>query len=148
MEDKFNLKRFVVAQDTMPLGKYEDALGEMRHGCKRGHWIWYIFPQMRGLGHSSNSNIYGIGSLDEAKAYLAHEVLGLRLREITQAVLRFRGTPADVLMGGNVDAMKLRSSMTLFDAASPGDIFGEMLDAFFDGSRCRRTITMINANTP
>jgi len=137
------LQRFVEAQDTEPLGCYEDALGEMRHGCKRGHWIWYIFPQMRGLGHSPNSNFYGIRSVEEAKAYLEHEVLGPRLREITQTLLIYRGTPADVLMGWDVDAMKLRSSMTLFDAASPNDIFAEVLDAFFDGSRCRRTLSML-----
>lgn len=143
MEDKFNLERFVQAQDTEPLGDYQQALAEMRAGLKRGHWIWYIFPQMRGLGHSPNSYTFGISGLEEAKAYLAHEVLGPRLREITEAVLMNQGIPADDLMGWEVDAMKLRSSMTLFDAASPNDIFDEVLEAFFDGSRCRRTLSML-----
>ena len=143
MEDKFNLERFVEAQDTEPFGDYNQALAEMRTGQKRGHWIWYIFPQMRGLGHSPNSYTFGISGLEEAKAYLAHEVLGPRLREITEAVLEQAGEPADVLMGWEIDAMKLRSSMTLFDAASPDDIFGEVLDAFFDGGRCRLTLSLL-----
>jgi uncharacterized protein (DUF1810 family) len=143
MEDKFNLERFVEAQDTEPFGDYQHALAEMRAGQKRGHWIWYIFPQMRGLGHSPNSYTFGISGLEEAKAYLAHEVLGPRLREITEAVLMNQGIPADVLMGWEVDAMKLRSSMTLFDAASPNDIFDEVLEAFFDGSRCRLTLSRL-----
>ena len=143
MEDKFNLERFVEAQDTEPFGDYQHALAEMRAGQKHGHWIWYIFPQMRGLGHSPNSYTFGISGLEEAKAYLAHEVLGSRLREITGALLMNQGIPIDVLMGWEVDAMKLRSSMTLFDAASPNDIFDEVLEAFFDGSRCRRTLSML-----
>lgn len=143
MEDKFNLERFVEAQDTEPFGDYQHALAEMRAGRKRGHWIWYIFPQMRGLGHSPNSYTFGISGLEEAKAYLAHEVLGPRLREITGALLMNQGIPVDVLMGWEVDAMKLRSSMTLFDAASPNDIFDEVLETFFDGSRCRRTLSML-----
>ena len=120
MEDKFNLERFVEAQDTEPFAGYEQALAEMQAGLKRGHWIWYIFPQMRGLGHSPNSYLYGISGLAEAKAYLAN-----------------------VLMGWEVDSMKLRSSMTLFDAASPDDIFGEVLDTFFDGSRCPLTLSLL-----
>ena len=143
MEDKFNLERFVEAQDTEPFGDYQHALAEMRAGQKRGHWIWYIFPQMRGLGHSPNSYTFGISGLEEAKAYLAHEVLGPRLREITEAVLMNQGIPADVLMGWEVDAMKLLSSMTLFDAASPNDIFDEVLEAFFDGSCCRLTLSRL-----
>ena len=143
MEDKFNLERFVEAQDTEPLGDYQQALAEMRAGRKRGHWIWYIFPQMKGLGRSPNSDFFGISGLEEAKAYLAHEVLGPRLREITEAVLENEGEPIDVLMGWEVDAMKLKSSMTLFDAASPNDIFGDVLEMFFDGQRCWKTRSMI-----
>ena len=143
MEDKFNLERFVEAQDTEPLGDYQQALAEMRAGQKRGHWIWYIFPQMKGLGRSPNSDFFGISGLEEAKAYLAHEVLGPRLREITEAVLENEGEPIDVLMGWEVDAMKLKSSMTLFDAASPNDIFGDVLEMFFDGQRCWKTRSMI-----
>ena len=143
MEDKFNLERFVEAQDTEPLGDYQQALAEMRAGQKRGHWIWYIFPQMKGLGRSPNSDFFGISGLEEAKAYLAHEVLGPRLREITEAVLENEGEPINVLMGWEVDAMKLKSSMTLFDAASPNDIFGDVLEMFFDGQRCWKTRSMI-----
>jgi len=143
MEDKFNLERFVEAQDTEPLGDYQQALAEMRAGHKRGCWIWYVFPQMRGLGSSPNSDFFGISGLEEAKAYLAHDVLGRRLREITEVVLENEGEPIDVLMGWEVDAMKLKSSMTLFDAASPDDIFGDVLDTFFDGQRCRKTLSMI-----
>jgi len=143
MADKYNLQRFVEAQDTEPLASYEDALEEIRRGHKDGCWIWYIFPQMKGLGHSPNSNFYGISCLDEAKAYLAHEVLGPRLREITEALLQHQDLPVDVLMGWEVDAMKLGSSMTLFDAASPDDIFGQVIDVFFDGKRCRDTLSMI-----
>lgn len=143
MEDKFNLERFVEAQDTEPLYNYDYALSEMRAGYKRGHWIWYIFPQLRGLGHSPNAEFFGISSREEAKAYLEHEVLGPRLREITEAVLEHEGEPVDDLMGWEIDAMKLRSSMTLFDAVSPDDVFGEVLDTFFDGTRCRRTLSML-----
>jgi uncharacterized protein (DUF1810 family) len=98
---------------------------------------------MRGLGHSPNSYLYGISGLAEAKAYLAHAVLGPRLREITEALLEHAGASANVLMGWEVDSMKLRSSMTLFDAASPDDIFGDVLYTFFDGSRCPLTLSLL-----
>lgn len=145
MNTTFDLDRFVEAQDNVYAG-YETALSEMRSGAKRGHWIWYIFPQIVGLGQSFNSRHYAILCLNEAKAYLKHPVLGPRLREITQAVLSHADTrTAEEIMGWQIDAMKLKSSMTLFDKVSPNDIFAEVLDTFFDGTRCRRTLSMLDA---
>lgn len=130
-----NLGRFLDAQE----GDYPTALAEIRAGRKSSHWIWYIFPQMRGLGHSYNSEYYGIESLEEAREYLHHEVLGERLREITCALLEHRDKSATDILG-EIDAMKLRSSMTLFDMASPNDIFAEVLDVFYEGNRCKHTL--------
>ena len=130
-----NLERFLDAQE----GVYTTALAEIRAGRKSSHWIWYIFPQMRGLGHSYNSEYYGIESLEEAREYLHHEVLGERLREITGALLEHRNKSATDILG-EIDAMKLRSSMTLFDMASPNDIFAEVLDVFYEGNRCKHTL--------
>lgn len=121
---------------------YETALKEMRNGRKVNHWIWYIFPQINGLGHSPNAQFYGILSLDEAKAYLEHQVLGQRLREITIAVLSHKGEDIYEIMGSRIDAIKLKSSMTLFDQVSPNDVFGEVLDSFYEGRRDSRTIEL------
>lgn len=123
---------------------YETALKEMIAGEKRNHWIWYVFPQIKGLGHSPNSHLYGIKDLDEAKAYLAHPVLGTRLREITNVVLVHADKDIHTIMGSGLDAMKFKSSMTLFDAASPGDIFEKALEVFFEGNRDNRTLAIIN----
>ena len=124
--------------------QYEGALAEMKQGRKTGHWIWFIFPQMKGLGHSWQADYYGISSLGEAKAYLADPVLGSRLRRITEAVLSHSDINAVTLMGSEIDALKLRSSMTLFDAASPEDIFGQVLDLFFGGERDQRSLELIS----
>lgn len=132
---EFNLERFVEAQEQ----EYTNALAEIRDGRKRSHWIWYIFPQIKGLGHSYNSEYYGIESLDEARAYLEHEVLGAHLREITTTLLQHRGRLADVMLGG-IDAKKVRSSMTLFDIVSPNDIFAEVIKNFYGGRKCRFTL--------
>ena len=135
-----DINRFVVAQE-LPYGSYEQALQEIREGCKRNHWVWYIFPQLRGLGVSYNANFYGIADSEEAALYLQHPVLGMRLREITHALLQHRGTPVmDIL--GSIDAMKVCSCMTLFDSISPNDVFGEVLSAFYFNSRCERTMNM------
>ena len=136
MEDK--LERFLDGQ----MFGYECALEEVKNGEKTEHWIWYVFPQMRGLGHSSNSQFYGIASLEEAKAYAAHPVLGARLREVTEALLGHRGKSPEEIFGG-IDAMKVRSCMTLFDRVCPDDIYAQVLDAFYSGKRCRRTLNMI-----
>lgn len=122
---------------------YETALAEMKRGEKRNHWIWYIFPQVKGLGHSPNAQYYGIKDLEEAKAYLHHPVLGSRLREITRAVLTHKGEDIYDIMGSRIDAMKLKSSMTLFDLAAPDDVFAEVIDAFYKGIRDARTVSLV-----
>lgn len=138
-DDPFNLQRFTDMQQT----DYATALQEMKDGQKRSHWIWYIFPQLRGLGNSSYSWIYGLADIDEAKAYLDHPVLGHRLREVTQAVLAHRGKDIISIMGSSIDVLKLRSSMTLFNAVSPNDIFRTVLDALFESKGDRRSLDAI-----
>lgn len=135
-----NLQRFL---DGQRFG-YETALKEMKAGEKRSHWIWYIFPQIKGLGHSPNAQYYGISDLEEAKAYLEHPVLGARLREITKEVLNHASRGIQTIMGAPIDALKFKSSMTLFDAISPNDIFAQALDTFFDGKKDGRTISLLN----
>lgn len=135
MEDKYNLNRFLLAHQY----NYENALREITDGLKRTHWIWFIFPQLAVLGRSANAKYYGISGYDEAKAYLEHPVLGARLREITMALLQHRGESAvDIL--GDIDVVKVRSCMTLFDAVAPNDIFRDVLDAFYDGTLDRNTL--------
>ena len=132
VDDPFALQRFLDAQDRH--GTYDTALAELTAGRKRSHWIWFVFPQLRGLGHSLNAERYGITGLAEAQAYVAHPVLGSRLRECVR-VLRTHAEadPGDV-MGGSLDAQKLRSSMTLFARAAPDDPgFREVLAQWFDG---------------
>lgn len=135
-----NLQRFLDGQRD----GYDAALKEMRAGEKCSHWIWYVFPQMKGLGHSPNAQFYGIVDLEEARAYLAHPVLGTRLREITQEVLRHADRDIVSIMGWEIDARKFKSSMTLFDAVSPNDIFTQALEVFFAGSRDRRTLAALS----
>lgn len=129
--DPFNLQRFVDAQNSS--SQYDAALRELRAGVKRGHWIWWIFPQLLGLGRSTTSRAYGIANLDEARAYLVHAVLGPRLLECTSAMTAHVGRSAIDILGA-LDAMKFRSSMTLFFRADPTRrFFGLALDQFFDG---------------
>lgn len=135
----YSLERFVNAQQN----SYATALEEIINGYKRSHWMWYIFPQLKGLGHSYNAQYYGIKTLDEAKAYIAHPVLGSRLREITEAILLHRGIGAAEILG-YTDAMKLKSSMTLFDFVCPNDIFAEVLQVFYDGNTCKKTLRVVN----
>lgn len=135
---EYNLQRFLTAQDF----NYSTALEEIRNGEKRSHWIWFIFPQLAVLGQSGNAKYYGISGLDEAKAYLAHPVLAERLRVITNALLQHKGRDAVDIFGG-LDAMKVRSCMTLFDATSPNDIFSEVLDTFYDGNTDKQTLQYI-----
>ena len=131
----YNLERFLTAHKY----NYENALREITDGRKRTHWIWFIFPQLAVLGYSANAKYYGISGYDEAKAYLEHPILGARLREITMALLQHRGESAvDIL--GNIDAVKVRSCMTLFDAVSPDDIFQEVLDVFYGGTSDKKTL--------
>lgn len=132
----YDLNRFREALDFA----YELALGEMRAGRKRSHWIWYVFPQVKGLGRSYNARYYALDGVEEARQFLNDEELGGRLREITEVVLEHRGIDVEDLMNGEIDAIKLRSSMTLFDLVSPNDIFAQVLEAFFDGNRCEHTL--------
>ena len=134
-DDKYNLERFVEAQKLY----YEQALQEVQDGMKRSHWIWFIFPQLAILGHSQNTKYYGISGYDEAEAYLNHPVLGERLRKITNALLAHREMEVTDIFG-DLDAMKVRSCMTLFDAVSPDDIFEQVLEMFYDGTYDRKTL--------
>ena len=128
MKDPFNLERFVDAQE----GIYAEVCSELRRGRKEGHWIWYIFPQLQGLGSSSTSNYYGIPGREEAAAYLAHPVLGPRLRECTAIVNSLEGRSGRQIFAW--DDVKFRSSMTLFAAvAQPESIFHLALDKYFGG---------------
>jgi uncharacterized protein (DUF1810 family) len=125
------LERFVSAQDSG--GTYQQAVAELRNGRKTSHWMWFIFPQIAGLGHSAMAQTYAINDLAEAKAYLKHPVLGPRLVECAEIVASHRGLTAQQIFGG-IDAMKLRSSMTLFaHADSEQPVFGKVIDQYFAG---------------
>ena len=137
MTDPHNLARFTQAQAPI----YEQALAELHAGRKRSHWMWFIFPQMAGLGMSAMSRHYAIASLDEARAYLAHAVLGARLRACTEAVCAHRGVSALAVFGSPDDA-KFRSSMTLFSQVDPW--FGVGLDAFFGGQADGATLEILS----
>ena len=136
--DTFNLQRFLDAQNI----DYADALREIKQGYKQSHWIWFIFPQMRGLGRSSMAEYYGISSIEEARAYLDHPTLRARLIEISTALLQHkdRSTAYEIL--GTIDAIKVRSSMTLFDHIMPHAIFAEVLDAFYNSQRDELTLNL------
>lgn len=134
----YDLDRFVNAQDSETY-TYADALNEIKEGHKQGHWIWYVFPQIKGLGHSYKSEFYGISSIEEAKVYLEHPILGKRLRDITQALLDCNNPSAFNILGFP-DVLKVQSCMTLFDMVSPGDIFNNVLDRYYEGKRCEKTI--------
>jgi uncharacterized protein (DUF1810 family) len=126
-----SLQRFVDAQDEGDT--YQRALSELRAGRKTGHWMWFVFPQIAGLGRSPTAQHYALDSLAEARAYLEHPVLGPRLTESARALTELSGLGAEEVLGG-IDAMKLRSSMTLFARAEPGEpVFGEVLEQYFGG---------------
>lgn len=133
--DKYNLNRFVEVQKLY----YEQARQEIQDGMKRSHWIWFIFPQLAILGHSSNAKYYGISGYDEAEAYLQHPILGERLREVTRLLLMHQEMAATDIFG-DLDALKVRSCMTLFDAVSPDDIFVQVLETFYHGTCCKKTL--------
>lgn len=140
MSDQYNLERFVEAQKS----DYDVALREIREGCKRSHWIWFVFPQMASLGFSYNARFYGISCLDEARAYLAHPILGKRLRQITEALLMHKGK--DVLsILGSIDTLKVCSCMTLFDAVSPDDVFRQVLKTFYEDKRDAQTLALVGS---
>lgn len=129
--DPYDLERFVGAQDHA--ATYDAALAELRSGLKTGHWMWFVFPQVAGLGSSETARAFAISSVAEARAYLSHGVLGPRLRECVEVLLELDGPSARQIFG-SVDAMKLRSSMTLFLRAAPDEeLFGEVLERYFAG---------------
>jgi uncharacterized protein (DUF1810 family) len=139
MDDRYNLERFLDAQAS----SYETALAELRAGRKRSHWMWFIFPQLRGLGHSERAQFFGIGSLAEASAFLSDPILGKRLRECATALVNLPGKSAEEILGG-VDALKLRSSLTLFRIAAPAEpLFQNALEQYFDGKLDPRTIELL-----
>jgi uncharacterized protein (DUF1810 family) len=138
MADPYRLERFVLAQDRA--GTYDRAVAELRAGRKQSHWMWFVFPQIAGLGSSPMAREFAIGSLAEARAYLAHPVLGPRLAECARILTAADGTTATEIFGP-VDAMKLSSSMTLFAAAAPeGQVFTDVLAGYFDGQPDQATL--------
>ncbi len=131
MEDPYELQRFVTAQDSS--GTYLGAISDLRAGRKMSHWMWFVFPQVAGLGHSPTSKMYAIRSLAEARAYLDHRVLGPRLRKSAHTVAEIKGRTAQQIMGG-IDAQKLHSSVTLFLRAAPEEpVFQQVLNQYFEG---------------
>jgi uncharacterized protein (DUF1810 family) len=135
----FDLERFVEAQERV----YEQALAELLEGRKQSHWMWFVFPQLAGLGRSATAQYYGIGSSEEARAYLEHVVLGTRLLECTRAVCRHRQRSAEAIFG-SVDAMKFRSSMTLFEAVGEDPaLFTQALELFHGGERDQATLALL-----
>ena len=139
MSDPYNLQRFIDAQD----GVFDTALAELRAGDKQSHWMWFIFPQLAGLGRSSTAEFYGIASLDEARAYLQHPVLGNRLDKCVCAILPWAGCLRPEQFFGPIDSLKLRSSLTLFDQVEPNSLFAEALTAFYGSERDERTIALL-----
>lgn len=133
------LDRFVAAQEAI----YPRALVELRAGEKRNHWMWFVFPQFAGLGRSETSQYYAIEGLAEARAYLAHPLLGNRLAECTEAMLGWAGKRGVEAILGPIDAQKFKSSMTLFEAAGGHDRFGRALEAFHAGERDRKTLRLL-----
>lgn len=141
MGDAFDLDRFVVAQEAI----HEVALAEVRRGRKRTHWMWFIFPQLAGLGRSATAQYYAIRSLDEAGAYLAHPLLGPRLRVFVEALQDLdTGSRIEEIFGDG-DALKLRSSLTLFEAANGERLFAAALERWFDGRRDPATLRLLGS---
>jgi len=139
--DPYSLTRFLEAQEG---GAYEHALAELRAGHKRSHWMWFVFPQIAGLGISARAQRFAIGSLDEVRAYLAHPVLGPRLIECAEALLALEGKHSAVEILGYPDDLKLCSSATLFRQASPvGSVFERLLEKYFDGRPDERTLALL-----
>jgi len=138
VQDPFDLQRFVDAQQ----GVYPQARDELAAGCKRSHWMWFVFPQLRGLGRSATAQHYGIGSKAEAQAYWAHPLLGPRLRECTELALAVDGRSANEIFGPP-DDLKFRSCMTLFAAATGERLFRRALDKYFGGSDDAQTLRLL-----
>lgn len=142
MFENTDINRFIEAQEVPYFCGYKQALEEVKNGRKTNHWIWYIFPQLRCLGRSSRAHYYGIADRDEAQRYLEHPILGARIREITEVLLEHKDKTA-LSIFGNIDAVKVRSCMTIFDFLSPNDIFGEVLRSFYNEERCKITLRVM-----
>jgi uncharacterized protein (DUF1810 family) len=142
-ESRYDPFRFLQAQETV----YPEVLAELRAGHKKTHWIWFIFPQIAGLGHSATAKHYAIADIHEARDFLDHPILGARLRECSTLLLQHRGKPIDQILG-TPDDLKLRSSMTLFASAasskSDKDLFGNVLEEFYDGHPDAGTLERLN----
>lgn len=139
-EDPYDLRRFVDAQNAA----YDTAIAELRAGLKRSHWMWFVFPQLAELGRSPAAKFYGIQSIEEAQAYLHHPLLGPRLRECVDVILPWSDRrPASEIFGG-IDAMKLRSCLTLFDRIEPDGRFLTAINSCFEGYRDERTLALLN----
>ena len=142
MDQADPLERFVEAQAS----SYTAALAELRAGAKRTHWMWFVFPQIAGLGQSAMARLYAIRDLDEARAYLAHPLLGARLRDCVAAVAGWAGRRSPEQGMGGIDAVKLRSSLTLFEAAGGGAPFTLALEALYGGERDKRTLALLRSD--
>ena len=141
MNDPFDLQRFVNSQNEV----FDTILAELRAGAKASHWMWFVFPQLRELGRSSTAQYYGIASIEEARAYLAHPVLGPRLRQSVEVLLGWAGKRGAEQILGPVDALKLGSSLTLFDLIEPSGLFARGLAAFYESEPDERTLALLNA---
>lgn len=141
MSDPYNLERFVIAQEPV----IDTALQELKVGLKTSHWMWFIFPQLAGLGRSPLAQFYALGSIGEARAYLDHPLLGPRLRQCLEALLPWAASRSAEQIFGPVDALKLRSSLTLFDVARPQTLFKDGLQKFFGGQADESTLALLNA---
>jgi len=140
VSDPFNLQRFLDAQH----GVIEGAFAELSAGSKRSHWMWFVFPQLEGLGRSDTARYFGLGSLQEGRAYLCHPILGERLRQAVQAILPWAAERNAEQIFGSIDAMKLQSSLTLFDRVDPTGPFAEALMNFFGGERDELTLALLD----
>ena len=138
---EYNLNRFVEAQEKT----YDIALSEIKKGHKQSHWMWFIFPQHKDLGRSSTAKFYGISDLKEAEQYLRHQILGERLKEISKELLKHKGKSA-IEIFGEVDALKLKSSMTLFEIIEPNSVFHEILEEFYQGDKDNYTLKLLAMN--
>ena len=140
MTDLHKLQRFLDAQAE----DYEIALDELRAGAKRSHWMWYIFPQLAGLGHSPTAQYYALADVDEARAYLTHAILGQRLRQCLGAILEWSEKRTAEQILGSIDALKFRSGLTLFDVIEPLGPFAHGLAAFYGNEADQRTLALLN----
>lgn len=141
VSDTFNLQRFLDAQAPI----FDQVVAELRDGSKQSHWMWFVFPQLAGLGRSATALYYALASLAEAEAYLAHAVLGPRLRQTTELMLGWAGRRSAEQILGPIDAMKLHSSMTVFDRVEPNTVFASVLAGFFAGNPDEGTLALLGA---